>query len=355
MRHGRVKFLGILFCFSFALAPAIAGPASDSGIKRAAPSPEMTPECGKAVDSGIKWLITAIGKDGGVGQDIGRDPEIGCTAVAGMALLAEGNTTHGGPHCRELRRVLHAVLDMVERRPTLRENYEQTLVQRKIGSHADLFLAALFLTQIYGEAPDDQKDIERVLQRLCDTISSAQGKDGKWGENSWAPVLGTVLGWECLRGASSCGLKVDISAKLAGEALFKQLRDSNEDPRGAMHALYKTASSIRVLHSMGYRDDPVFKKCVERVLNIAKSDSPLFNMAGGEEYLAFFFVTECMLQENDPAWQAWYPDVSKRIVRVQNSDGSWSGHHCITGRTFCTAAALMTLQARNLCLPISEL
>jgi len=28
---------------------------------------------------------------------------------------------------------------------------------------------------------------------------------------------------------------------------------------------------------------------------------------------------------------------------VQNADGSWSGHHCITGRTFCTAAALNVL------------
>jgi hypothetical protein len=31
------------------------------------------------------------------------------------------------------------------------------------------------------------------------------------------------------------------------------------------------------------------------------------------------------------------------ITGAQNADGSWAGHHCITGRTFCTSAALLTL------------
>jgi hypothetical protein len=62
-----------------------------------------------------------------------------------------------------------------------------------------------------------------------------------------------------------------------------------------------------------------------------------------------------MLQERDEAWQAWYPTVRDKLIRIQNADGSWSGHHCITARTFCTAAALMTLQASNLYMPISNL
>lgn len=360
MTMQRAIRVGMPLWLVVALVPSWSGapPATDAQEIRSAfqsTSTEMTPASRAAVEKGIDWLISAMHGDGGVGPDLDRDPELGCTAMVGMALLAEGNTTHGGPHSRELRRVLHAVLNMVEFRPLPNESYENPLVRRKIGDHADLFIATLFLTQIYGEAPADQADIERMLRKLVNMISAAQGEDGTWGDDSWAPVLGTVLGWECLRGASSCGLRVHISAKRAGEALFKKLRDSGEDPRGMMHAFYKSASSIRVLHSMGYRDDPVFKKCVERILRVAHSESPLYTVAGGEEYLAFFFVTECMLQEPDEAWQAWYPEVSKRIVKVQNDDGSWSGHHCITGRTFCTAAALMTIQARNLCLPISEL
>jgi hypothetical protein len=39
---------------------------------------------------------------------------------------------------------------------------------------------------------------------------------------------------------------------------------------------------------------------------------------------------------------------------VQNGDGSWTGHHCITSRTFCTAAAVLVLSAPNRMLPISQ-
>jgi hypothetical protein len=37
--------------------------------------------------------------------------------------------------------------------------------------------------------------------------------------------------------------------------------------------------------------------------------------------------------------------MSNRLERVQNADGSWSGHHCITSPVFSTAAVLMTLTA----------
>ena len=35
--------------------------------------------------------------------------------------------------------------------------------------------------------------------------------------------------------------------------------------------------------------------------------------------------------------------MTENLERMQNADGSWAGHHCITGRTFCTATALLVL------------
>ena len=32
-----------------------------------------------------------------------------------------------------------------------------------------------------------------------------------------------------------------------------------------------------------------------------------------------------------------------RLQKVQNGDGSWSGHHCITSPVFCTAAVVQCL------------
>jgi hypothetical protein len=122
-----------------------------------------------------------------------------------------------------------------------------------------------------------------------------------------------------------------------------------------MHDFYKHASSVRVLYSMNYREDPAFEQCVKRILEFARRDDRPFTQAGGEEYLSFFLVTECLLQDREAYWNTWYPTVREKLMRVQNTDGSWSGHHCIKDRTFCTAAAVLTLQAPNLSMPTSNL
>jgi hypothetical protein len=32
-----------------------------------------------------------------------------------------------------------------------------------------------------------------------------------------------------------------------------------------------------------------------------------------------------------------------RLQKIQNGDGSWTGHHCITSPVFCTAAVVQCL------------
>ena len=45
--------------------------------------------------------------------------------------------------------------------------------------------------------------------------------------------------------------------------------------------------------------------------------------------------------------------MTSNLERIQNKDGSWSGHHCITGRTFCTAAALLVLTVDRAPIPLA--
>jgi hypothetical protein len=81
----------------------------------------------------------------------------------------------------------------------------------------------------------------------------------------------------------------------------------------------------------------------------------MFAQAGGEEYITFYLVTECALRlRDDSNAVAWYPFIRQKLVQIQNADGSWSGHHCITSRTFCTAAALLTLQSADQYLATSD-
>jgi len=308
----------------------------------------------KAIERGLTWLVGALRRDGTIGADESLRPDLSCTAMVGLALLAEGSTPTGGRYARESEQVLYGVLELVRAR-RLTGTSNVTLVQTKIGRQADLFFATLYLSAVYGEAPGAEKPIREALDVLVNHISQTQQKDGTWGSESWAPILGTVMGWTSLRAASAAGIPVRASAEESGKALLKTLRERSQEEASWMHKFYKEASSLRVLYSLGHRDDPVFQESVEKLLKTVQHDPRPFRMAGGEEYLSFYLVTECLLKEPDSRWAEWSPNVQKQLIAVQNQNGSWTGHHCITDRTFCTAAALLTLLAPNRNLTTSDL
>ena len=61
-----------------------------------------------------------------------------------------------------------------------------------------------------------------------------------------------------------------------------------------------------------------------------------FGSNGGEEFLSFLNIGEALLLKGGDAWKKWDKTMTETVVRVQDKDGSWSGYHCITGKTFCT-------------------
>ena len=70
-----------------------------------------------------------------------------------------------------------------------------------------------------------------------------------------------------------------------------------------------------------------------------------FGNNGGEEFLSYMNISETLLVKGGQEWKTWDKSICENLHRVQNEDGSWSGQHCITGRTFCTSTALLTLLA----------
>lgn len=78
-----------------------------------------------------------------------------------------------------------------------------------------------------------------------------------------------------------------------------------------------------------------------------------FGNNGGEEFLSYMNISETLLAKGGDEWKSWDKSIGENIHRVQNEDGSWSGHHCITGRTFCTSAALLTLMADRAPVPLA--
>jgi hypothetical protein len=76
-----------------------------------------------------------------------------------------------------------------------------------------------------------------------------------------------------------------------------------------------------------------------------------FGSNGGEEFLSFMNISETLILKGGKDWEEWDAKMIKGLEKAQDKDGSWAGQHCITGRTFCTSAALLTLMADRAPLP----
>jgi hypothetical protein len=70
-----------------------------------------------------------------------------------------------------------------------------------------------------------------------------------------------------------------------------------------------------------------------------------FGSNGGEEFLSFLNISETLVVKGGEEWTTWDGKMQQQMPKAQDNDGGWSGHHCITGRTFCTASALLVLLA----------
>lgn len=317
---------------------------------------ETTAQSEESIRRGTAWLMKTIHRDGGCGVDIGQPFDIGCTSMVGLALMSQGNTPVEGPRSYQVRKLVSSLLRAVDVMPSDDiTSSMRTQLQNKIGRHAHSFFAALFLSQVLGEGWDPQP-VQKALAKVVAMIARTQRSIGDWGSQSWAPTLGTVMGWVSLRAAHFAGYKVEASAKRTSKHLIDVMKKRIGQRRtsGWMHTLYKNATGIRVLYAMGMADDPIAKKSFEDVLQVVTKDNTPFSQAGGEEYLAFHLITETMLQKGGADWKRWFPVVRDKIIKVQNSDGSWAGRHCITSRTFCTAAAILVLTAPNRYLPVSQ-
>jgi hypothetical protein len=78
-----------------------------------------------------------------------------------------------------------------------------------------------------------------------------------------------------------------------------------------------------------------------------------FGSNGGEEFLSYMNISEALVVKGGPEWETWDRAMADNLTRIQDKEGSWSGSHCITGKTFCTATALLVLMADRAPVPVA--
>src|SRR5262245_59467678 len=117
---------------------------------------EMTEAQKRSIDKATAWLLQAQNPDGSWGLERRSAGDISCTALAGLALMAAGNTERDGPDSRSVEALRNAAGYLMEKARRARGDIVSghvTLIQNKLGTKIHNFFAVVFLTQIYGMRP----------------------------------------------------------------------------------------------------------------------------------------------------------------------------------------------------------
>jgi hypothetical protein len=446
-----------------------APPAADAPQPPATPAaetPQPTPEAkprakiepkpiGDAVKKGLEYLVQQQHENGGFGQgggwrtnsegqggrvegaEVKDPPDVGNTCIAALALIRAGNTPAKGPYAKQLAKAIEFVethIETADSESLYVTPVRDTQLQSKIGKYVDTFLAALVLSELKGQMPDEksEKRLFAALNKTIGKIEKNQQADGTFAGNAgWASVLSQGLASKALNRAFQNGVAVQArtldadfaqsvaaldgakaaavgvptastpAAAVSAPATTFSGRTSTAGPvtapagaaggfsdagislyslSGNTARLQETANSngVRMKKAEAVIADPKSneeakrqaKDELQQLKEIEAANQTAvrevagklgderflagFGNNGGEEFLSYMNLSETLFVQGGDKWKEWDQKICTTIEKAQNQDGSWSGHHCITGRTFCTSAALLTMLADRAPLPAAE-
>jgi hypothetical protein len=339
------------------VAPIHRPPPGDNG-----PGPSSAKDAREARALGAAWLKGHQGADGGWGAGAmgvpgGGASDVATTSIVVLALVRDGAGVT--KHRASIERGVDHVLSVVERSdddsPRLQVP-QGTQPQYKLGQFVDTHMAALMLGQLAGKL-DAGRDarVRTALARVVRKVQAAQQGNGSYDGNGWAPVLSSSIAQRSLYQAKAVGAAVDDAVLERGDAYNASLVDSAsgrvDASAGAGVALYAVASAVQntaLAEDRGYA--PAASASTAARERVARDGDALiagYGSIGGEEMLGYMMISDTLAAEGGEAWEKWDGKIGGYLRSIQNADGSWSGHHCITSTVFVTAAAVMTLGAEN--------
>lgn len=352
-----------------------------------------------ASEKGLKWLVSVQGADGGWGQDGGKDGasregvalesqgnDVANTALVCLALMRAGHTPREGEYRDALVKGIGFILAHVEEAKAegLEVTKRQgTQIQRKLGPYIDTFLGTLVLSEVDGQMADaaGQKRVRAALDKCVAKVEKHQMKDGSWNYGGgWAPVIGTSIAARGLYNAQSKGVQVNgdnllrvdewtkgnfdaakksfkgenaagVELYAAAQALEQASRPAVAAPQtalasGTAPAAPPAARPEKAALGLSFSE----AETVKREATAKLADASFvggFGSMGGEEFVSYLNISDSLLRSGGKEWGDWNGKIKDRLVKLQNQDGTWAGHHCITGRVACTAASVMTLLAER--------
>jgi len=315
----------------------------------------VTPAMMTAAKNGLEYLKKTQANDGSyVNTADGTAYPMSMTALAGMAFLAGGNTSTRGPYADEVRKIMKYLMRFSTENGLITGANQDS--GRPMYGHG---FSLMFLGCLYGMEND-----RRVRRRMAPIVRSAirltargQSALGGW---TYYPGGGdegsvTITQIQALRAVHNAGFAVP---KKVIEDSIKYL-ERCKTPEGGIRYSYNSgphtqvaisAAALATMYNAGEYESEMAKGCLKYVWGKFKGRRS-WNI-GGHSYYSHLYASQAFYQAGDKYWDAYFPEASKQLLKLQQADGSWVGDGI--GPIFGTASALVILQLPYKLLPIYQ-
>jgi hypothetical protein len=322
--------------------------------ENAALANEITPELDAAVARGLESLIKEQAEDGSFGT--GRyGKNIAVTALACLALMADGNSPSRGPYAENVRKGLEFVLASSTETGLLAS--DSTNGPMYGHGFATLFLGEVYgMTQGGGETPLSTR-VHDALVKACTLIERSQNPEGGWRYNPVpfdADVSVTIAQIMALRSARNAGIEIP---KATIDKAVEYVRKCQNVDGGFRYqstqgfSLWpRSAAGVASLYYAGIYKDEALDKGLKYVVDnampgIAAPQQPHF-------WYGHYYAVQCMYLAGGDYWATWWPALRTDLLNRQQRDGSWQD--ASVGPAYGTAMALIVLQMPKRYLPIFQ-
>ncbi len=313
----------------------------------------VTPKTRAAIDRGLSYLARAQSRQGVWTNrgGFGNYP-VAMTALAGLAMLMDGNTSTQGRYAPQVDRAMRYLMDSATKSGMIGRGARES---RPMYGHG---FSMLFLSQAYGmeEDPQRAKQLHWILRQAVQLTAGAQSKRGGW---IYTPESGgdegsvTITQVQALRAARNVG--ITVPKKVIDEAMNYLAVSQNSDGgirytasgRGPSRVPL-AAAAVCCWFNAGQYDNPRAK----RALAYCKQNLRPDQIIPGHDYYAHLYYAQALYVSSDPFWDQYYAKRRDLILGQQQPDGSWSVD--AIGDVYDTAIALIILQLPYNQLPIMQ-
>jgi len=232
-------------------------PAAGQRAQPATTFEEMPAAARAAIERGLTRLTAMQGDDGSFGGGrYGR--HVGITAIAGLALLADGNLPGRGARGEAVQRALQFVL----------ANTNEAGLLAADTSHGPMYghgYATLFLGEVYGSAAAgvDTAKVRATLIRAVRLIVDCQNDEGGWRYHPQpydADLSVTITQIMALRSARNAGISVPKETIDRAVSYVRRCQNPEDGGfrymlRGGGSAYARSAAGVASLQYAGVYDD----------------------------------------------------------------------------------------------------